>query len=170
MVGPGYPSVILTYASTRFYFEDDPLRVAACPLTIHALLHIAPSIRIMGPMWTYWVFPIERFCGSILPNIKSRRYPYKNIDNYVAACAHLTQVSLLYGLQQELSFQPPSIPGNNISIPGCKWPSTLGTQLIYRFQTHPLFSSHLSARLYSPRNCEQSLLCHFRHDSAKQLL
>ena len=90
------------------YYKYDPLRAAACPLTIHALLHIAPSIRIAGPVWAYWAFPMERYCGDIGLNIRSRRHPYKSIDHYVTAHAQLAQVTLLHDLHQELSLERPA--------------------------------------------------------------
>lgn len=79
----------------------------ACPLTVHALLHIPDGIEITGPVWTSWAFPTERFCGSIQPAIKSRRFPYASIDNYIVAKAQLSQIKLRYNLEQELSLQPP---------------------------------------------------------------
>lgn len=39
------------------YYQHDPNRLSACPVTVHALLHIADSIEEMGPIWTYWAFP-----------------------------------------------------------------------------------------------------------------
>ncbi|KIM60588.1 hypothetical protein SCLCIDRAFT_123748, partial [Scleroderma citrinum Foug A] len=68
------------------------------------LLHIADSINAMGPVWTSWAFPMERFCGSIQPTIKNRCFPYASISKYVTDDAHLTQVQLLYDLQDKLSF------------------------------------------------------------------
>jgi hypothetical protein len=55
----------------RYYYKHDPVRISTCPITVHALLHIASSIREMGPVWAYWAFPMERYCGDILPNIRS---------------------------------------------------------------------------------------------------
>ncbi|KZP03937.1 hypothetical protein FIBSPDRAFT_659951, partial [Athelia psychrophila] len=60
------------------------------------LLHIADSIELCGLVWTYWAFPMEHFCGSLLPVIKSRRFPYASIDRYVVAAAQLTQVKMCY--------------------------------------------------------------------------
>ena len=48
---------------------------------------------------------MERFCGSIQPTIKNQRFPYASISKYVTDDAHLTQVQLLYDLQDKLSFQ-----------------------------------------------------------------
>jgi hypothetical protein len=44
-----------------------PSHVTCCPLTVHALLHIAPTIRAMGPVWAYWAFPMEHHC---LPSVR----------------------------------------------------------------------------------------------------
>lgn len=51
---------------------------------------------------------MERFCGSLQPAIKSRRYPYASIDNYIVATAQLSQIKLRYNLTQELSLLPPT--------------------------------------------------------------
>jgi hypothetical protein len=63
---------------------------------------------------------MERYCGELLPNIKSRRYPYKSLDHYVTARAHLTQIKLLYNLHDELSLQPPPSHCHDFSLPWCK--------------------------------------------------
>ena len=44
---------------SRLYYQHKPEHVSCCPLTIHVLLHIAPTIRVMGPVWAYWAFPME---------------------------------------------------------------------------------------------------------------
>jgi hypothetical protein len=114
----------------RYYYNHDPLRVSTCPITVHALLHIASSIQEMGPVWAYWAFPMERFCGDILPNIRSRRYPYKSIDHYVSARAHLSQIKLLYNLHRELTFQSHPSCSNDFTLPWCKCLSIVATSII----------------------------------------
>jgi len=104
----------------RLYYQHDPLRVAACPVTIHALLHIAPSIRVAGPVWAYWAFPMEHYCRELLPNIKSHRHPYKSLNHYVTTWAHLMQIKLLYNLHNKLSLQPPPLHCYEFSLPWCK--------------------------------------------------
>ncbi len=91
------------------YYNHDPLRVSACPLTVHALLHIAPSIREIGPQWAAWAYPMERYCGDLKKNVKSRRHPYVSLNNYITADAHLKQIELMYNLRNDLSFEPPKI-------------------------------------------------------------
>ena len=50
------------------------------------------SIRATGPVWTTWSFPTKRHCGFIGKHIKSRHFPYENLNNFVMGFAHLTQV------------------------------------------------------------------------------
>jgi hypothetical protein len=89
------------------YYQYSPDRLATCVVTIHALLHIADSIEASGPMWAYWAFPMERHCGSLIPAIKSRRFPFPSIDRYVTEVAQLTQVKMYHRLYDDLSLRPP---------------------------------------------------------------
>ena len=88
---------------SRIYYQFDADRLAACPITIHALLHIADGILLLGPVWVYWAFGMERFCGQLARLIRSRRFPFSNLDNQVLAQAQLTQIKNHYGLHKELS-------------------------------------------------------------------
>lgn len=92
----------------RLYYRYDPKRLSTCPLTVHALLHIASSIKATGPVWTNWAFPTERYCGDILLSIKSRRFPYASINSYITDRAHLSHIKLLYGIEEELALEGPS--------------------------------------------------------------
>lgn len=89
-------------------------------MTVHALLHIAPTIRAMGPVWAYWAFPMERYCGDIGRNIKSRRFPYATINKYITSQAQLTHVTLLYGLHDQLSLRPPRSDDKDLQLPLCE--------------------------------------------------
>ncbi|KZV70741.1 hypothetical protein PENSPDRAFT_578806 [Peniophora sp. CONT] len=86
----------------ELYYQYDPARISTCPLTIHALLHIADCILFCGPIWTYWAFPMERYCGIIRPFIRSRKRPYPSLDRAVLEIARLFQIGLLYNLQDQL--------------------------------------------------------------------
>jgi hypothetical protein len=79
--------------------------LSACTLPLHALLHIADDIDAMGPVWAYWAFPMERFCGAIARANKSRRYPYSSINRHVLQVAQLSQIKLTYGLTEELDLE-----------------------------------------------------------------
>ncbi|KAJ7105985.1 hypothetical protein C8R44DRAFT_638954, partial [Mycena epipterygia] len=85
------------------------------------LLHIAPGIKFMGPVWCYWAFPTERYCGSIQPGIRSRRFPWASLDRHVLETAQLTQLKVAYNVVDELSLRDPpaQIPGTH-SDPACE--------------------------------------------------
>lgn len=79
----------------------------------------------MGPIWCYWAFPMERFCGMISPHIRSRRYPWRSIDRFILEKSQLTQIRLLYPeLGPHLAFanatkaDPEDVHGA-IHVPGC---------------------------------------------------
>ncbi|KAJ3005166.1 hypothetical protein NUW54_g4465 [Trametes sanguinea] len=103
----------------QFYYQYNPQRLSACPLTIHALLHIADSIVKTGPVWAAWAFPMERYCGILQPAIRSRRFPYASINRHVVDRARLTQIKLMYGssLQDHLTLKPPAVEKGKV-IPG----------------------------------------------------
>jgi hypothetical protein len=82
------------------YFQNDVDRMSICPLTIHALLHIAPGIKFCGPVWCYWAFPMDRYCGSPQPGIRSLRFPWVSIDRYLIETAQLTQIKTIYNIAQ----------------------------------------------------------------------
>ncbi|KAJ7937868.1 hypothetical protein B0H13DRAFT_2302339 [Mycena leptocephala] len=90
----------------KLYYQYNLDRLPVCTLPIHGLLHIAVSIRIMGPSWCYWAYPMERFCGSLLPAIKSRRFPWASIDRRILELAQLFQLKTIYSLSTTLDLRP----------------------------------------------------------------
>ena len=113
-----------SYASNfsyRLYYQYTPTRLATCPLTIHALLHIADGIDMCGPVWAYWAFPMERYCALLQRAVlNSRRHPYVTLDHFIAEDAMLSQLKMRYDLYSELSLQPQrTLEGHTVST--CKW-------------------------------------------------
>ena len=92
----------------RLYYQLSLQRLLACPVTVYSLLHIADGIEACGPVWTYWAFPMERFCGILQPWIKSRRFPFANLDNHVVAMAQILHIKIRYSLHEKLSWKPSS--------------------------------------------------------------
>ncbi|KAF7358560.1 hypothetical protein MSAN_01194200 [Mycena sanguinolenta] len=95
----GFIAWVKTYES--LYFQNDVDRMSVCPLTIHTLLHIADGIQFCGPVWCYWA----RYCGSIQPGIRSRRFPWASIDRYVLEIAQFTQTKSWYNVVDELALR-----------------------------------------------------------------
>ncbi|KAF8323619.1 uncharacterized protein EI90DRAFT_2935459 [Cantharellus anzutake] len=61
---------------SSIYYQFSVQRLPACPLTVHALLHIPYNIRNNGPPCNNWTFIMEHWCGSLLPSIKSQKQPF----------------------------------------------------------------------------------------------
>ena len=105
--------------SARIYYQLSPDRLSACPVTIHALLHIADSIEASGPVWA---FPTERHCGSLIPAIRSRRFPFPSLDRYITELAQLMQIKMQYNLEEVLSLQAPKgVIAGLFSSPACEF-------------------------------------------------
>lgn len=139
-----------TDLTCSLYYGYDPERLSACPLTVHALLHIADSITIAGPVWTYWAFLMECYCGALLPAVKSRRFPYSNLSNHISDVALLSAVQFIYDL--DLSFKRPR-PGakKTLTTRECKYQMhSLGVSLTdVALQTRKVFFSHQTRSLQS---------------------
>ncbi|KAI0755878.1 hypothetical protein BC629DRAFT_1296691 [Irpex lacteus] len=101
----GFVKWVATYE--EFYYQYKPERLPTCVLTIHALLHIADSIEAIGPVWAYWAFPMERYCGILQRSVRSRRFPFANLAQTVLSDARLKQLGLRYNIRQMLSLKPP---------------------------------------------------------------
>ncbi|KAJ7777637.1 hypothetical protein DFH07DRAFT_911583 [Mycena maculata] len=87
----------------EYYYQYDEERLSACPLTIHGLLHVADDIRFCGPSWTTWTFWVERYCGFLQAGIRSKRFPWANMNNRILRHAYLEQLGARYDLEDELS-------------------------------------------------------------------
>ncbi|KAH9889500.1 hypothetical protein C8Q73DRAFT_707899 [Cubamyces lactineus] len=63
---------------------------------------------------------MERYCGSLQPAIRSRRFPYASINRYVLDNARLTQIKHMYDLGEVLDLKPLSMNGfyQGVCIPG----------------------------------------------------
>lgn len=95
--------IFITFIS--HYYENKALRLRACTLPIHALLHLADDIETMGPVWCYWAFPMERYCGALARANKSRSYPYESLNRHVLQVAQLSQIKLTFGLTETLDLR-----------------------------------------------------------------
>ncbi|KZO90937.1 hypothetical protein CALVIDRAFT_489785 [Calocera viscosa TUFC12733] len=84
----------------RLYYRGQPARVGLCPSTIHALLHIAQCVEQAGPVWVYWAFPMERYCGLLQRSVTGHNNPYPSIDRRAVEIAQLDQLKLLLNMPQ----------------------------------------------------------------------
>ncbi|CUA70931.1 Elongator complex protein 1 [Rhizoctonia solani] len=89
----------------KLYYQKTTSGLRACTLPVHSLLHIADDISLMGPVWCYWAFPMERFCGALSRTTISRRFPNESLNEIVAQVAQLAQLKHIYGLSDELNLE-----------------------------------------------------------------
>jgi hypothetical protein len=73
----------------------------------------------MGPVWCYWAFPMERYCGKLQPAIRSRRFPYASLDRFAVEDAQLTQIKMVHGVAEELSLEPETNPQSGFTHAAC---------------------------------------------------
>lgn len=89
--------------TSRLYYNHRPERLRACTLPIHSLLHIADDIEAMGPVWCYWAFPMERFCGALGRANINPRFPFVSLDRRVLEVAQVSQIKFIYNLFDTLN-------------------------------------------------------------------
>ncbi|CCO36635.1 hypothetical protein BN14_10777 [Rhizoctonia solani AG-1 IB] len=89
----------------HLYVRNDKSWLRLCTLPLHSLLHIADNIKNMGPVWAYWAFPMERFCGALARASKSQRYPYSSLNCCVLQTLQLLQIKHMYNLTEQLDLE-----------------------------------------------------------------
>ncbi|KAG8830259.1 hypothetical protein FRC17_005140 [Serendipita sp. 399] len=89
----------------RLYFRFDYDRLPACPLTIHALLHLANDTRNAGPLSRVWEFVTERIMGFIGRSVKSRRYPFSQISQTLKMMEQMKTVAIKFNRWDELKLE-----------------------------------------------------------------
>jgi len=107
MVG-SHRNSYLTSLYHRIFYQHDSERISTCPVTIHSLLHIADGIHAAGPVWTYWSFVMERYCGFLKRDgVRNRKKPYASLNNRVLHVAQLNTTKIRYNLIDRLSLTGP---------------------------------------------------------------
>jgi hypothetical protein len=82
----------------RLYCRHAADQLCVCTLPIHSLLHIADDIEAMGPVWCYWAFLMERYCGALGRANLNPRFPFLSMDWHVLEVAQLAQIKYTYDL------------------------------------------------------------------------
>jgi hypothetical protein len=72
-------------------------------MPVHALLHLANDMRRAGPVWCYWAFPMERYCGLLANSTKSRREPFISLSRRIRDIEELKLIRLKYNLKDILN-------------------------------------------------------------------
>ena len=109
---------MLTFS--RIYYQGDPKCLPVCTLPIHTLLHLADYIKCWGPVWCYWAFPMEQFCGHLKHGgAKSKRFSYKSLDHYLFDWTVLWHLGAIYDLHETLCLHQHRANNSKFPIWGC---------------------------------------------------
>jgi hypothetical protein len=73
----------------EIYYRQDFARLRVCRATIHGLLHVADCVEMLGPMWSYAQWTLERMCGLWKPMVMQESNPSRNLS---IALVNLTQM------------------------------------------------------------------------------
>jgi len=71
-------------------------------ISFHYLLHIADCIADCGPCGNFWQYPMECLCGMLLPLIRSRLHPYKNLTNNILLTENFNHLAFVSPSLNEL--------------------------------------------------------------------
>lgn len=82
----------------QIYYRGDISRLSFCTSQLHALLHVAENIDMLGPTYVYWQFGVERFVGTLeaLTILKSQQNA--SLANSLCALTNLKYVLVIYDL------------------------------------------------------------------------
>jgi hypothetical protein len=97
--------------------------ISVCTLPVHTLLHIAQNIQEVGPVWSYWAFPMEQYCGSLALSAKNKRFPYISISNCIRDISQLNEIKIFYSLTESLDLSDKKNHNtlHSITYPECKY-------------------------------------------------
>lgn len=71
-------------------------------MSIHYILHVFDSIIDCGPCWTFWQYPMERLCGMLLPLVRSKLHPYRNLTNNIILAEKFNHLFFLPSISDKL--------------------------------------------------------------------
>jgi hypothetical protein len=115
----------LTLFSGRIYYQHNPKCLPTCTLPIHTLLHIADYIEACGPVWCYWSFPMERFCGFLKHGVSSMRHPYTSMDQYLLDWTRMWHLGIVYNIKDMLKLKRPKKVPDGFVFQGCKFNTSI---------------------------------------------
>jgi hypothetical protein len=85
----------------RLYYQYEYSHLSACPLTIHALIHIPNDTRNAGPLSHIWEFSTERIMGLIAQSVTNKQCPFSRLSKNVKKMEQIKLTTMKYGVELE---------------------------------------------------------------------
>ena len=83
--GPNPPALVRLRRAVHMFEQAFP-RTEHCML-LHLLEHICEAVSRLGPTFTYWMYPFERFVGMVCRSLHDKAHPAQNfVDVYQVRC------------------------------------------------------------------------------------
>ena len=73
-----------TLAELEFFFP-----YTMCTINLHYLVHLPVQILRCGPVFVYWMYPLERDAGRLVDSIKSMKVPEESLVRSYVLCEAL---------------------------------------------------------------------------------
>ncbi|KIO25445.1 hypothetical protein M407DRAFT_75728 [Tulasnella calospora MUT 4182] len=83
-------------------YEYNSERLPTCLITFHAWLHLVDMMERSGPVWAYWTWVMERYCGILSRAVSSRKHPYASLNRRILEIQTLHSIRNMYDLDDRL--------------------------------------------------------------------
>lgn len=96
-----------TQQTTRYFYQYKADRLPFCLLTVHTWLHVVDYMELSGPVWVFWCFVMERYCGRLLRSVSSRKHPFASVVRRILELGALAAIRHRFDLQAALPTYSP---------------------------------------------------------------
>ncbi|KIO17587.1 hypothetical protein M407DRAFT_84835 [Tulasnella calospora MUT 4182] len=86
----------------RIFYQYNDERLPTCLIIFHAWLHLVDMMEQSGPLWSYWTWVMERYCGLLSRAVTSRKYPYASLNRRILEIQTLHSIRSMYDLDDRL--------------------------------------------------------------------
>ncbi|KIO21907.1 hypothetical protein M407DRAFT_79835 [Tulasnella calospora MUT 4182] len=93
---------LLSLFLLRIFYQHNAPWLVACLLTIHAWIHIPDIIKKSDPLWAYWSWVMEWFCGRRSHAVSSHKWPYSSPNQQILEISTLHSIRHMYKLENPL--------------------------------------------------------------------
>lgn len=76
----------------RIFYQKEADRLSTIVLTIHTWLHAVDYIEQSGPLWCFWCWIMERFCGRLARAVASHKHPYASLNRRILELATIASI------------------------------------------------------------------------------